>query len=285
MHQRIHGGDSKPQSHQEIEEALRQCEERLFELEQATYGKDEAVNRIKNEFLSLLSHELRTPLTTILGWSSLLQTHQLSEAKTTEAFAAIRRNAELLSQLINDLLDTSKCLQGNITLNVDNVDLILAIHTVIKTIDLSVKAKSIDLRWLVIDEEASSPPLTSKFIVLGDATRLQQVIWNLVSNSIKFTPIGGRVEISLTQVNNYAQIQVSDTGKGINPTFLPHAFDLFRQADSSMTREFGGLGLGLTITRQIVELHGGCIYAESCGEGQGATFTIKLPLKNSGSRK
>ncbi|MBN3892022.1 MAG: PAS domain S-box protein [Nostoc sp. JL31] len=263
-------------------------------------------NRIKDEFLAVLSHELRTPLNPILGWSKLLQTKKYDEATTTRALETIERNAKLQTQLIEDLLDVSRILQGKLSLNIATVNLETAIAAAIETVRLAAEAKSINLRFTILDLglENSHRNLesidfdkqpdnlksriqvaleayqnsNSKFLVTGDSGRLQQVIWNLVSNAIKFTPQGGQVEISLESVGSQVKLRVSDTGKGISPDFLPFVFDYFRQADGATTRKFGGLGLGLAIVRHIVELHGGTVNAESLGEEQGATFTVMLPL-------
>lgn len=263
-------------------------------------------NRIKDEFLAVLSHELRTPLNPILGWSKMLQSKKYDEATTTRALETIERNAKLQTQLIEDLLDVSRILQGKLSLNITPVNLVSAMATAIETVRLAAQAKSINLQFRILDLglentkrnlaaiEFNKQPdrprsqiqvglsaqqrYESKFLVAGDLVRLQQVIWNLLSNAIKFTPQGGKVEISLGFVDSQAQLQVRDTGKGISPDFLPFVFDYFRQADGATTRKFGGLGLGLAIVRHIVELHGGTVKAESLGEEQGATFTVMLPL-------
>ncbi|GAB1541222.1 hypothetical protein NUACC21_38920 [Scytonema sp. NUACC21] len=232
------------------------------------YEESQRANRVKDEFLAILSHELRSPLNPILGWSTLLKTRKLDEAKTAEAIATIERNAKLQIQLIDDLLDVSRILQGKLTLNVAPVNLPIIIEAAIETMRTAAVAKSI-----LIHTELSNVGRVS-----GDSGRLQQVVWNLLSNAIKFTPHGGRVEIWLEQVGNQAKLAVTDTGIGINPEFLPYVFDYFRQADASTTRKFGGLGLGLAIVRHLVELHGGVVSAASPGEGQGATFTVMLPL-------
>ncbi|ACC83426.1 PAS domain S-box protein [Nostoc punctiforme] len=271
-------------------------------------------NRIKDEFLAVLSHELRTPLNPILGWSKLLQTKKYDEATTTRALETIERNAKLQTQLIEDLLDVSRILQGKLSLNIAPVNLETAIASAIETVRLAAQAKSINLQFTILDFPAeryandfglenshgnlesidfnnqcdglksqiqvvlpASQRCDAKFLVTGDSGRLQQVIWNLLSNAIKFTPQGGEVEISLQSVGSQVQLRVSDTGKGISPDFLPFVFDYFRQADGATTRKFGGLGLGLAIVRHIVELHGGTVKAESLGEEQGATFTVMLP--------
>ncbi|MEG4272168.1 MULTISPECIES: PAS domain S-box protein [unclassified Microcoleus] len=226
-------------------------------------------NRIKDEFLAVLSHELRSPLNPILGWSKLLQTGKLDAAKTAQALATIERNAKLQTELIEDLLDVSKILQGKLSLNIRPVDLALTVESAIETVNLAAAAKSIDIRT-VLDPQIGQ--------TLGDSGRLQQVVWNLVSNAVKFTSAGGRVEVNLTRVGDRAQITVADTGIGIAREFLPYVFDYFRQKDGATTRKFGGLGLGLAIVRHLVELHGGTVAADSQGEGQGATFTVSLPL-------
>ncbi len=239
---------------------LNSIQQQAQELQQA--------NRIKDEFLAVLSHELRSPLNPILGWSKLLQTGKLDKAKTAQALSVIERNAKLQSELIEDLLDVSRILQGKLSLNVSPVDLVPTIQAAMETVRLAAQAKSIEI-------QAKLEPNVGQ--VSGDANRLQQVIWNLLSNAVKFTNVGGRVYIRLERLGSVAQITVSDTGKGIHPDFLPHVFDYFRQEDGATTRRFGGLGLGLAIVRHLVELHGGTVQAESPGEGQGTTFTVKLP--------
>jgi PAS domain S-box-containing protein len=233
------------------------------------YQQAQEANRVKDEFLAVLSHELRSPLNAILGWAKLLRSRKFNEATTACALETIERNAKLQTQLIEDLLDISRILQGKFSLNVYPVNLATCIEAAIETMRLAAEAKSIQI-------EFSLKP--SVGLVAGDPNRLQQIVWNLLSNAIKFTPTGGRVHLQLEAVGAEAQIQVSDTGKGITPDFLPYIFDHFRQADASITRSYGGLGLGLAIVRQLVDLHGGSVYAESMGEGQGATFTVKLPL-------
>ncbi|WP_422398716.1 ATP-binding protein [Trichormus variabilis] len=242
---------------------------RLYEAERTARSAAEAANRIKDEFLAVLSHELRSPLNPILGWSKLLQNGKLDEATAKQALASIERNAKLQSELIEDLLDISRILQGKLSLAVSPLNLATTIRAASETVRLAAEAKSISIK-ANLDVEVGQ--------VLGDSTRLQQVMWNLLSNAVKFTPVGGHVEVRLEKDNNYAQVTVSDTGKGISPDFLPYVFDCFRQADSTTTRKFGGLGLGLAIVRNLVELHGGTIQAESLGEGLGATFIVRLPL-------
>jgi PAS domain S-box-containing protein len=226
-------------------------------------------NRIKDEFLAVLSHELRSPLNPILGWTKLLRGGKLDPTKTAQALATIERNANLQAELIEDLLDVSRILQGKLSLNVRSVDLALTIRAAIETVHLAAAAKSIAIET-TLDPEVGQ--------VSGDATRLQQVIWNLLSNAVKFTPKGGQVAVQLEHVDSQAQITISDTGKGILPDFVPYVFDYFRQEDGATTRKFGGLGLGLAIVRHLVELHGGTVQVASPGEGLGATFTVKLPL-------
>ncbi|MEW6494760.1 MAG: ATP-binding protein, partial [Cyanobacteriota bacterium] len=226
-------------------------------------------NRIKDEFLAVLSHELRTPLNPILGWTRLLQAGKLDEKKTAFALETIERNTKLQAQLIEDLLDVSRILQGKLRLKISPVNLVTMIEAARETVRLAAEAKSIQIQT-VFDSAARQ--------VKGDSNRLQQVVWNLLSNAVKFTPTGGQIEIKLERIGSYAQIQVKDTGEGICAEFLPYIFEYFRQADGSITRRFGGLGLGLAIARHLVELHGGTIYAESPGQGQGATFTVRLPL-------
>ncbi|MEH2181936.1 hybrid sensor histidine kinase/response regulator [Nostoc sp.] len=246
---------------------------RLYEAEQTARKAAENANRIKDEFLAVLSHELRSPLNPILGWSKLLQTKKLDEKTIPQALKTIERNAKLQAQLIEDLLDISRILQGKISLNIYPVDLTSVILAAMETVRLSAEAKSIEMH-------ISLEPNLGQ--VLGDSSRLQQIVWNLLSNAVKFTPEGGRIDIRLSSCfksnSNSAIIQVSDTGKGIDPNFLPYVFEYFRQENSSTTRKFGGLGLGLAIVRHLVELHGGTVQVESEGEDRGATFTVRLPL-------
>jgi signal transduction histidine kinase/ActR/RegA family two-component response regulator len=229
----------------------------------------EVANRIKDEFLAIVSHELRSPLNPILGWAKLLKNRSLNQATTVRALETIERNAVLQAQLIEDLLDISRILRGKLALNLEIVDLAFTIESALETVQLAAEAKSIQIN-LYLDIKIAQ--------VKGDGNRLQQVVWNLLSNAIKFTPSGGKVDVYLEQIDSQIQLRVSDTGKGINPDFLPHVFEYFRQADSSTSRSSGGLGLGLAIVRQLVELHGGTVVAQSPGEGQGATFSVCLPV-------
>ncbi|OKH55794.1 hybrid sensor histidine kinase/response regulator [Calothrix sp. HK-06] len=254
----------------------------MLSLQQQTEQAQQA-NRIKDEFLAVLSHELRSPLNPILGWAKILLTSQQDAAKTRYALETIERNAKLQAQLIEDLLDVSRILQGKLSLNFVPIDLAFTIKAALETVRLAAEAKSIQIE-LIFESDIRQ--------VLGDSGRLQQVVWNLLANAIKFTPQGGRVEVQLKRVKDkveainevnshpkeYAQITVSDNGRGISADFLPYVFEYFRQADGTTTRKFGGLGLGLAIVRYLVELHGGTVTAASSGEGQGATFTVKLPF-------
>ncbi|PZV09346.1 MAG: histidine kinase [Leptolyngbya sp.] len=248
----------------------------LYQFAQRDRTKAEAANRIKDEFLAVLSHELRSPLNPILGWARILRSKPLDAAKTDQALETIERNAKLQAQLIEDLLDVSRILQGKLTLTVAPVNLVTTIEAAAETVRLAAEAKRIPIQTTLHAIAGQ---------VLGDTNRLQQVIWNLLSNAVKFTPAGGQVAITLEQVDAYAQIQVRDTGKGIHPDFLPHVFDYFRQEDGTTTRQFGGLGLGLAIVRQLTELHGGMVWAESSGPNQGATFTVLLPLNLDGQEQ
>ncbi|MBW4565929.1 MAG: PAS domain S-box protein [Mojavia pulchra JT2-VF2] len=243
--------------------------ERILQQEQAAREAAEAANRIKDEFLAVVSHELRSPLNPILGWSKLLRSHQLDQQKTERALEVIERNAQIQAQLINDLLDVSRILRGKFSLDSEPVDLVFTIQAAMETVRLAVEAKSIQIHTQF------EPDIG---YVAGDAGRLQQVVWNLLTNAVKFTSQGGRVDIQLERVDAQAQIIVRDTGIGIPPDFLPYVFDQFRQESSATTRRFGGLGLGLAIVRYLVELHGGTVQADSLGAGQGATFTVRLPL-------
>ncbi|OUL29075.1 hypothetical protein BV378_06730 [Nostoc sp. RF31YmG] len=229
----------------------------------------EKASRLKDDFLAIVSHELRSPLNPILGWSTLLLNRQLNPAKTTQALEIIERNAKLQTRLIDDLLDVSRILRGKLSLNICVVDLVVTVEAALETVRLAAEAKSIQILTQL-------DPAVGK--VEGDPSRLQQVVGNLLTNAVKFTPAGGRVEIQLHQVGSDAQIQVTDTGKGISPDFLPYVFERFRQADDATTRKFGGLGLGLAIVRHIVELHDGSVQVASPGEGLGASFTVTLPV-------
>jgi signal transduction histidine kinase len=232
------------------------------------YQTAQAANRMKDEFLAIVSHELRSPLNAILGWSRLLRNRAFDEATTTRALETIERNAKLQTQLIEDLLDVSRVMRGQLKLHLHPLDLVAVIEAAFDAAQPLLESKSIQLQ-LLFDQPRS--------LILGDSDRLQQVIWNLLSNAIKFTPAGGQISIHLHHSEKSVKLQVTDTGQGISPTFLPYVFEHFRQADSTTTRSHGGLGLGLAIVRHLVELHGGQIRAASPGIGQGATFTVTLP--------
>lgn len=265
---------------------------RLYEAEQHARTQAESVNRIKDEFLAVLSHELRSPLNPILGWSRLMRNRKLDENTISCALETIERNAKLQTQLIEDLLDVSRILQGKMSLSIAPVDMATTIDSAMEIVRLAAEAKSIDLSVEIpntLDQKTASPspnssppfpspPAPTPFTVLGDCNRLQQVIWNLLSNAVKFTPTGGAVRIKLESKNSQVIVTVTDTGKGIEPEFLPHLFEYFRQEDGATTRKFGGLGLGLAIVRHIIELHGGTINADSPGANQGSTFVVQLPL-------
>lgn len=253
------------------ESVRRAAEERrqLLEAERAARAEAERVSRMKDEFLATLSHELRTPLNAILGWSQLLLFGEPAEHDLRQGLETISRNARVQTQMIEDLLDMSRIISGRIRLDVQDIDLASVVDAAIAAVRPSMDAKDIQLRR-IIDPKAGP--------VAGDPNRLQQVVWNLLSNSVKFTPRHGRIDVIVQRVNSHLEITVRDTGQGISPDFLPHVFERFRQADASTTRKHGGLGLGLSIVRQLVELHGGGIRAESEGEGRGAAFIVTLPL-------
>jgi PAS domain S-box-containing protein len=247
---------------------MRQRNQFEDEILQAKRAAEEAT-RAKDEFLAVVSHELRTPLTAILGWARMLQTGKLDERVSARALDAIERNAESQNQLIGDLLDFSRIISGKIRLDVARVDLSSVVEASIDVVSPGADAKGIRLQT-ILDPKAGP--------VSGDPERLQQVMWNLLSNAIKFTPKGGRVQVRLARVNSSVEITVSDTGQGIEAEFLPYVFERFRQADNATTRRQSGLGLGMAITKHLVELHGGTIRAESPGAGQGTTFVLRLPV-------
>lgn len=241
----------------------------IEEFRQARMQAEQA-NQLKDEFLATLSHELRTPLNAILGWSQMLQSRSnIGENEREKALMTIERSARAQNQLIDDLLDVSRIITGKLRLDVRAVDLSEVIAAAVDAARPAAEAKNIRLQSL-LDPQAGP--------VSGDPDRMQQIVWNLLTNAVKFTPKNGRVQVRLERVNSHVEIVVSDTGKGIEAEFLPHVFDRFRQSDGSMTRRHGGLGLGLAIVRQLVELHGGSVSVESAGNEQGATFTINLPL-------
>jgi PAS domain S-box-containing protein len=255
-----------------VEEERRQ----LLISEQEARRAAENANRLKDEFLATLSHELRTPLNAILGWSQMLQTRDLDEDEQSRALNTIERSARAQNQLIDDLLDVSRIINGKLRLDVRAVDLSSVIATAVEAARPAAAAKDIHLQML-LDPQAGP--------ISGDPDRIQQIIWNLLSNAIKFTPKGGRVQARLERDNSHVEIVISDTGKGIEPEFLPYVFDRFRQSDGSTSRRQGGLGLGLAIVRQLVELHGGAVSVESEGENRGTTFTVKLPFLPAGEER
>jgi len=235
----------------------------------------EAASHLKDEFLATVSHEIRTPLNAVLGWVRLLESKQLSPERAEHAIAAIGRNASALAHMVDDLLDTSRILQGAIRLALQPVDLDAVAQAALDAVRPLATTRNVHLGF---DADPGSRTIS------GDAVRLQQVIWNLLSNAIKFTPAGGRVDVFIESSNDDMEIRVVDTGQGIAPALLPHVFDRFRQADDATTQRHTGLGLGLGIVRQLVELHGGTVHADSPGVGHGATFAIRLPMAAGGAR-
>lgn len=243
--------------------------DRALASEQAARAAAETSNRLKDEFLAVVSHELRSPLNAMLGWVQMLRAGRLNETMTAKALETIERNARAQTQLIEDLLDVSRIITGKIRLNVRSCELVPIIEAAIDTVRLAADAKEVRLQS-ILDPWAGP--------VSGDSERLQQVIWNLLSNAIKFTPKKGRVQIRLERINSHVESTVSDTGIGISLDFQPYVFERFRQEDSSTTRSYNGLGLGLALVRHLVELHGGTVAVASPGVGQGTTFIVKLPL-------
>ena len=240
----------------------------LLERESSARAIAEESNRLKDEFLATVSHELRTPLTAILGWSRMLEGGALESDIAARAIETIRRNAKAQAQIIDDILDVSRIITGNLYLELQPIDLESVLEAAVNVVRPTAEARNIR-----IDLNFGRVPLT----VSGDPNRLQQVFWNLLSNAVKFTPPGGYVTVRLRQIDSQVEIQVADTGQGIKPDFLPFVFDRFRQADSTSTRQHGGLGLGLAIARHLIEIHGGTIEGASEGDGEGATFTVRLP--------
>lgn len=238
---------------------------------EAEHAQQEALsaNRAKDEFLATLSHELRTPLNSIMGWSQMLNEEKLDSETTAYALAAIARNAKLQAQLIEDLLDISRITMGRMEIEDESLAVREVVDGAIETVHPTAKAKNVAIEYSNECDDC---------LVRGDAARLQQVVWNLLSNAIKFTPEAGRVCVVQSRRDNQVRLSISDNGQGIAPEFLPHVFEAFRQADSSSTRSHGGVGLGLSIVKKIVDLHGGTIQAQSVGEGRGATFVVELPV-------
>ncbi|HEX4386529.1 MAG TPA: ATP-binding protein, partial [Myxococcales bacterium] len=233
------------------------------------YRDLQVASRLKDEFVSTLSHELRTPLTAILGWTHILGSGRPSDERLQKGVSVIERNARAQAQLIDDLLDLSRVVTGKMRLAVRELSPIEVVEAALETVRPSADVKGIRLQPVL--DPAAGP-------LLGDPDRLQQIVWNLLSNAVKFTPKGGRVQVRLMRVASHVEIEVADSGQGITPEFLPHVFERFMQADASASRTHGGLGLGLAIARHLAELHGGTLEARSGGPGQGATFTLKVPL-------
>lgn len=229
----------------------------------------EEANHIKDYFLATVSHELRTPLNAVLGWTRMLESKQLPPGGAEHALAAIGRSAAALAQMIDDLLDTARILNGTIRMAQQRVDLVGVVQAALDAVRPLAEAGKVQLAF-----DARS----SHRMVTGDAARLQQVIWNLLENAIKFTPKGGRVDVLIQSSNDHIEVSVADTGQGISQDFLPHVFERFRQAEGATTARHTGLGLGLGIVVQLVGLHGGTVQAASPGLGQGATFTVRLPI-------
>jgi CheY-like chemotaxis protein len=243
--------------------------ERLLLQEKEAREEAETASRMKDEFLATISHELRTPLTAILGWASMLNRGSLSQCQTRHALQVIQQSARSQARLVDDILDTARIITGRLKLDAHPVKIERVFQAAIDVIRPSAEAKRIALQ-AGIDDRSS--------IVFGDANRVQQVIWNLLSNAVKFTSEGGRVEAGLSRSGGHVEITVTDTGMGIEPEFMPYVFDRFRQADSTSTRKYSGLGLGLAIVRHVVEMHGGTVAASSPGKGQGATFKVRFPI-------
>ena len=247
--------------------------DQLLIRERSARADAEKANRLKDEFLATLSHELRTPLNAVIGWSRILKSGRLDNESSMHAIDVIERNAWAQKQIIEDILDVSRVITGKLQLHLGPVNLISVVNAALDAVRPALEAKDIRVETQYQDELK---------VIAGDADRLQQVVWNLLSNASKFTPAGGVVGVRLTQDQTYVEIEVSDTGPGIAPEFLPHVFERFRQADGSTTRTHGGLGLGLAIVRHLVELHGGAIGAENRTSDSGAIFTVKLPLPSTG---
>jgi signal transduction histidine kinase/CheY-like chemotaxis protein len=244
---------------------------RLYETEQRLRAEAETANRLKDEFLATVSHELRTPLTAIVGWSSMLRTSDFDPPTTARAIETIERNALAQTQIIEDLLDVSRIITSKVRLDARPIELVVIVEAALDSVRPAATTKGITLKSEVTSGVAPAA-------VSGDPARLQQVMWNLLANAVKFTPAGGEVAVSVSRAGTSVRIAVADTGQGISREFLPYVFDRFRQADGTITRTHGGLGLGLAIVRHLVELHGGTVTAESAGAGLGATFIVELPV-------
>jgi signal transduction histidine kinase/CheY-like chemotaxis protein len=248
--------------------AVRRREE-LLAAEESARAAAEAANRAKDDFIAMVSHELRTPLTAMLGWTRMLQAGKLDAKASAHALQVIERNVRQQTQILTDLLDVSRIVSGKLTLDLQLVELPPIIEMAVDIVRGAAEAKG-QMLTTTLDPGTGA--------VSGDATRLQQIVWNLVTNAVKFTPAGGRIDVKLEHSDSHARVAVSDSGRGIAPEFLPQLFQRFRQAESGFTRHQGGLGLGLAIVRHLVELHGGTVTAASPGEDQGATFVVELPL-------
>jgi signal transduction histidine kinase len=243
---------------------------RLYERAQAAATRAEEASRVKDEFLATVSHELRTPLNAILGWASLIRDQNANASALAKGIDVIHRNAQAQAKIVDDILDVSRIITGKLRLELARADLVTIIHDAIEVVRPSTAAKGIAIELA---------PASADAVVVADPERLRQVVWNLLSNAVKFTDAGGRVTIDVAREGSNVLVSVTDTGRGIDPGFLPHVFDPFKQADGSTTRRVGGLGLGLAIVRHIVELHGGDVRVHSAGIGTGATFTISLPVR------
>ncbi len=259
--------DITEQKHAEQERA------QLLASERAARSEAERAARMKDDFVSTLSHELRTPLNAILGWIGVLKQQQSPET-LAKAIDVIDRNSRRQSQMVDDLLDVSRIMSGKLRLDVQRVDVASVIEEAVASAQPAADAKGVRLVKV----------LGSAAIIQGDPGRLQQIVWNLVSNAIKFTPRGGLVQVTLRKVDSHVQVQVSDSGQGITADVLPHVFQRFRQGDASATRHHGGLGLGLAIVKNLVEMHGGSVEAASDGEGHGSVFSVRLPLAHVSAR-
>ncbi|HZR26376.1 MAG TPA: PAS domain-containing sensor histidine kinase [Vicinamibacterales bacterium] len=233
------------------------------------YRQTQELNRLKDEFLATLSHEMRTPLSAILGWARILAQNPGDEARTKHAIDVIVRNAQAQAQIVDDVLDVARGMAGNLRLDMKPIDLVSIAERGVDAVAPAASAKKIPI-------EISAP---GPVPIVGDAGRLQQIAWNLLSNAVKFTPAGGQVRVAVGAHDGHAELRVTDTGSGISREFMPFVFDKFRQADGSVSRQHGGLGLGLAIARHLAEMHGGSIDAHSEGEGRGATFVVRLPLR------
>jgi signal transduction histidine kinase len=251
------------------QEAAARDNERLLESERVARAESQRANRLKDEFLATLSHELRTPLNAILGWAQLLRMRPRTADELDQGLQTIERNARVQAQIVEDLLEMSRIISGKLHLDLQRVDLALIVDTAVQSVMPAADAKEIRLRRSI------EPQIG---VISGDPARLQQILWNLLSNAIKFTPKGGSVDVRLARFESHVEIGVTDSGVGIRPEFLPYLFDRFRQGDASTTREHRGMGLGLSIVKSLVEMHGGTVTAQSDGEGRGASFVVALPL-------